>query len=152
MNRSARKLLTIVIMRGATLLVAGCGQPVEFDPATQYTPEALAQELIFRVKTLKRSSKSTPKNAQAKIASRLPEKKGKAAGSEATKREIATTIGDVVEETVEKFSLIKKTSSSETRKIVAGVVSKDKSLGEEDRKEILGELEPAAGSPTKESR
>lgn len=146
MNHSALKLWTIAIVTGATLVVVGCGQPVEFDPATEYTPEALAQELIFRVKTLKRSSKSSPKNAQAKIASRLPEKKGKAAGSETTKREIAGTIGDVVEETVEKFSLIKKTSSSEIRKIVADVVSKDKTLGEEDRRAILGELEPSAGS------
>ncbi|WP_422932010.1 hypothetical protein [Singulisphaera sp. PoT] len=127
-------LLTACLL---ALFSAGCGNTVEPDPASKYTPDSLAQVLIFRARDMTPSARKTPK-ATTKKAS--PEEQTKAATTQ-TKKAFAATIDDVVDETVEKFSLVPGMTKSEVFSKVRAKVSADASLSEPVKKNLLEALD-----------
>ena len=132
-----------------TLLVPGCAEGPQHSPETQYTAASLAQELAFRYNAL------TPSGRTAKRP-RRPEKKAvdskadeqsatKSQAKAATKKELAKTIDDVLDEIEAKIGLVKGMSRSEVVSKMIETLSNDSTLGQSDRELLSGKLKELGG-------
>ena len=123
------------------ILGAGCGsEQVEVDKAATYTPESLAQELIFRYRALKPDAKTATRGSVKKSAGAAVSKKS---APSATKKQASTTIDDVLEDIGSKIALIKGQSPTETAKKMSETIASDGSLGDSDKialTELVGRL------------
>ena len=92
----------MLLLAASVVLPSGCGESPKFNKDAEYTPESLAQELVFRYKALSPSGKTSKR-------ARRPEKKAvgtkadelsttKSQTKAATKKELAKTIDDVLDE------------------------------------------------------
>ena len=123
------------------LALLGCGDGgTAFDPATSYSPESLATELAFRYRSLDPDRRDVPKPRP----SRKPEAASKTAKAE-TKQAQATTLDELVRETLAKAGSIPGLSRSEAAGRIAEAVGKDPSVAEADRKVIVDRLRAEGG-------
>jgi hypothetical protein len=128
------------------VLGAGCGSgPTDFDKAANYTPEALAQELILRYRALnptQQTSAARPRKKKAGAgAPRAPI--SKKSTTRATKKSGPATIDDVLDDIEYKITLVKETSHDETTKKMIETILGDNSLPAADKKtltDLVGRL------------
>jgi hypothetical protein len=143
-GRSAIMFTTAaVVVLALPVLGAGCGSsPAEFDVAANYTPQALAEELILRYRALNPDAKTsrrgtTNKVSAAAIAAR--DKADRKAVTRTTKKRGPTTIDDVVEDIGYKMALIRETPRAKTAEQMIEAISSDSSLAPSDKK-VLSEM------------
>jgi hypothetical protein len=140
-------MLTVRAMVAVTLaaLGAGCGsESTEFDKATNYTPESLAQELIFRYRALRPEAQAV-KPRSTKKKSGPPDSSGikKSEFAPAKEKRAPATLDDVMEDIEHKVTLIKDTGRAETTKKMIETISSDPLLKDGDKKtltELVGRL------------
>ncbi len=116
----------------------GCSpEPMEHDQSANYTPESLAQELVFRYRSLQpdaQISKLPPRRKSTdKADSARPPVSKKSAEKKTAKKAVSTTIDDVIEDIESKISLIKGSSKVETTKKMIETISADRTLKDADR-------------------
>jgi hypothetical protein len=128
----------------ASLVVAfaalgpGCGPetPV-YDKAANYTPEALAEELILRYRALSPSAKTSTRTGSgsksASITRKNPEKK---IITKTTKNRAAPTIDDLLDDIKYKSTLITDSKPADTSQKMIATISGDKSLSESEKKTL----------------
>jgi hypothetical protein len=133
------------------VLTPGCGPAApEVDPAAQYTPESLAQELVFRYRALQPEarkstrrlslgSKSAKRTADLERARQAEKKGGDPAATK--KRTGPATLDDVLEDVDAKIDRIRATPRAATCRQMIEVISKDDSLTADDRKLLAEKLE-----------
>jgi hypothetical protein len=149
-SRNPRRPL-LAALTIATLLApsTGCEQPPAFDRAAESTPESLAQELAFRFNALSPSGKAARR-------SRRPEKKAvpskadelsttKSQSKAATKKELAKTVDDVLDEIAEKADRIKGMSRSAVYSGMIDSLARESTLREKDREMLAGKLREMSG-------
>jgi hypothetical protein len=136
-------------------LVPGCGPAaLDVDKSAQYTPESLAQELVFRYGALKpEARKSTrkigtrsksPDRTAALDRARQAEKKGGDAPA-TKKRSGPQTLDDVLEDIDSKIDKIRNTPRAETCQKMTEALSKETSLTNDDRKVLSAKLKEMGG-------
>jgi predicted RNase H-like nuclease len=138
---------SMVVVLVVAAVSQGCGPaPVEVDPATRYTPESLAQELIFRFQALNPSAKTSRRairvnpSAEKARAERLEravqaEKKG-GGGPGEKKRKGAPTIDDVIDDVDHKLNLLTGTSRSDACRKMIDAISGESSLTADEKKNL----------------
>ncbi len=145
MTTPVTKILTLVMI-SLCLLAQGCSETPAFDPSTQYTPESLAQELAFRARTVPLPTKAgaakqkSAVSVASKSASTKPDAKDARAASAQTKKALATTLDEVVQETVDKFSQVNGMAKADIAKKVAASIANDASLSQSLKDEIQENL------------
>jgi hypothetical protein len=129
------------------VLGAGCGRgPDEYDPAANYTPEAVAQELILRYRALSSDAKTSSRGPGRRMSAAAIAARDQAdhkAKTRTTKKRGPTTIDDVLEDIDSKIALVKGTSRAETTKKVIETIASDSSLSDGEKKnltELVGRL------------
>jgi hypothetical protein len=143
--------LTAVFGPAAVLLTlsAGCGGEPQFGRETQYTPESVAQELAFRFKALPVSGKTSTRVRRPRkqaVASKADEKSAvKSQAKAASKKPLARTADDLLDDAETKAGLVPGMHRVEALKKVREAVSRDRSLGETDRKTLVDRLDEMAG-------
>lgn len=131
------------------LFAPGCGETPNHSAETQYTAESLAQELAFRFNTLSPSGRTAKR-------SRRPEKQAvsskadelsptKSQAKAATKKELAKTIDDVLDEIQGKISLVKGMSRADVITKMIDALSKETTLSDSDRQMLAGKLKEMGG-------
>jgi hypothetical protein len=143
-GRSAIMFTTAAaVVLALPVLGAGCGSsPAEFDQTANYTPKALAEELIVRYRALNPDAKTSKSGTTNKISAAAVAARNKAdrkAITRTTKKRGPTTIDDVVEDIGYKMVLIRGTPRAETAKQMIETISSDSSLAPSDKK-VLSEL------------
>jgi hypothetical protein len=143
-GRSAVMFTTAaVVVLALPVLGAGCGsEPGEFDQAANYTPGALAEELILRYRALDSNAKTSKRGTANKISAAAIAARNKAdrkAVTRTTKKRGPITIDDVVEDIGYKMVLIRGTPRAETAKQMIETISSDNSLAPSDKK-VLSEM------------
>ncbi|MDR3632981.1 MAG: hypothetical protein P4L84_04040 [Isosphaeraceae bacterium] len=130
----ARWILVLV-----ALALAGCGESSQFDPATQYTAESLAQELSFRYRTLKPAARA----ASAKPAPLRKDRDAevKSLAEEATKKAPAATLDELLAEIADKATLIPGKSRPEVCKAMIDSLAQDKELNDSDKQLLSDKLQ-----------
>jgi hypothetical protein len=148
-SRRGAIMLTVAaaVVGTLSLIGAGCGSGTsEYDKAANYTPEAVAQELILRYRTLSPDGKTPTRGPRKKLSAAVIAARDKAdhkAITRTTKKRGPNTIDDVLDDLECKITLIKETSPAETTKKVIEVISGDRSLNEGEKKtltELAGRL------------
>ena len=129
-----RIIATAVVL----LSIVGCGGDVKFDPATSYSPESLAQEFVFRYKSI---DPAAPSAEPPTPSSDGPAQK-KAAGP-TTKKAPVSTVGGLLDESIEKASMIPGMTHAEARSKLADILAKDPAISESDKKIIADRLAAA---------
>jgi hypothetical protein len=148
----ARSALKMAVATAAALtlvsVVVGCGSgPADYDTAANYTAESLAQELILRYRALNPDGKTSKRGSGNRLSDETigaRNKVDKKALTRTTKKSGTTTIDDVLEDIDNKITLVTGTSRAETTKSMIEVISSDKSLAENEKKnlaELVGRLE-----------
>ncbi len=130
----AMATVTVVVM----LSFLGCGDEPQFDPATKYTPETLAQELVFRYKSLDKPGVAVPADKPEG-----PAEKGEAAarkGVDATKAAPANTLDGLLKDISLKAASIPGLSPAQASGKVAEIAVKDPAISEADKKIIAERL------------
>jgi hypothetical protein len=129
------------------VLGSGCGsEPAEFDKAASYTPEALAQELIFRYRALKPDAKTSIRNAGSRVSAAAAAARTKAekkAIDRTKKNSGTTTIDDLLDDIKSKITLIPGAAPPETIKKMIETISSDGSLSASEKKaltDLVGRL------------
>ena len=122
------------------LLGCGDGGPA-FDPSARYSPESLAGELVFRYRSLHPDRRDVPKPRPVRT---RPEAASKSARA-ATKEDQATTLDELVRETLTKAGSIPDLSRPDAVGRIAEAVAKDASVPEADRKRIIDRLRAEGG-------
>ncbi len=145
---------SMAVVLGVAAVSQGCGPaPVEVDPATRYTPESLAQELILRFQALNPSAKTSRRavrvnpDAEKTRAERLEhavqaEKKG-GGGPGEKKRKGAPTIDDVIDDVAHKLNLLSGTSRTDACRKMIEAISGESSLTANEKKtltDLIGRL------------
>jgi hypothetical protein len=143
-GRSAIMFTTAaVVVLALPVLGAGCGsEPAEFDQAANYTPKALAEELILRYRALNPDAKTSKRGAANKVSAAAIAARDKAdrkAVTRTTKKRGPTTIDDIVEDIGYKMALIRGTSRARTAEQMIETISSDNSLAPSDKK-VLSEM------------
>ena len=135
--------LVVAAVVAVTLPMVGTGcnsGTVEVDRAANYTPDSLADELIFRYRALSVAAKTaTYRGSDARS------KSGKGASAPAvskksvtrsTKKKGANTIDDVLEDIDSKIDLISGTPRVATKQQMVEKVSRDPSLRDTEKQEL----------------
>jgi hypothetical protein len=147
-GRSAIMLtMAAAVLVTLPVLGAGCGSgPDEFDKAANYTPEAVAQELMIRYRALRPDAKTSSRGPGRRMSAAAIAARDKAdhkSKTRTTKKRGPTTIDDVLEDIDDKIALVKGTSRAETTKKVIETISSDSSLPDGEKKtltELVGRL------------
>jgi hypothetical protein len=129
-----------IVMLAWTL--AGCGEVPQFDPATQYTAESLAEELSYRYRDLKPTLKAAPPKPVPPRKDRDAELKS--LSDEAGKKAPAATLDELLAEIDAKTRLVPGKSPPEVRKAMIEVLAKDNALKATDEELLKGKLEQLA--------
>jgi hypothetical protein len=139
---SAKPTLLVAV----AMLLGGCGleEPI-FDPATSYSPETLARDVISRFAKMSPSVKSAPARKPSGPVAKETAKGAKFKEMEATKTAEAPSLDALVEEASSKASLVSSMSRRDVLRKVAEIVAADKSLADGDRKILAERLEKAGG-------
>jgi predicted RNase H-like nuclease len=145
---------SMVVVLVVAAVATGCGPAlVDVDPATRYTAESLAQELIVRFQALNPSAKTSRRavrvnpSAEKARAERLEravsaEKKG-GGGPGEKKRKGAPTIDDVIDDVDHKLDLLSGTSRSDACRKMIEAISGESSLTADEKKtlsDLVGRL------------
>ncbi len=130
-------------------LVPGCGSEPTFDKSTQYTPEALAQELVFQTRALspeaRKAVKSRATPAKTKAApGYVPEPETKGESKAQTKQAQTEDLDSVLDDIERKARAITKIPAPEVFKKIADAVSKDTTLDAKDRDTLVERLNQMA--------
>ena len=147
----ARKVIILIAAAACALALPlfgmGCGsETAEYDKTANYTPEALAQELIFRYRALDADAKTSNRGTKKRMSATAIAARDKAdhkAKTRATKKRGPTTIDDVLDDIDHKITLIKGTSRAETTKKVIETIASDSSLPDREKTaltELVGRL------------
>ena len=131
--------LAVTFALALAMAPAGCGpEKPKFDAAAAYTPESLAQELAFRVRSMKPSAKAAPARKKAP-----GKEQGKSA--EAAKEAPDSTLDDVVEDAGRKLGLIEGISRDDALKATTAAVEADASLVPDDKRRLVERLGTLSG-------
>jgi predicted RNase H-like nuclease len=145
---------SMVVVLAVAAVGTGCGPAhVDVDPATRYTAESLAQELIVRFQALNPAAKTSRRAvrvnpaAEKTRAERLEravqaEKKG-GGGPGEKKRKGAPTIDDVIDDVDHKLDLLSGTSRSDACRKMIAAISAESSLTAGEKKtlsDLVGRL------------
>ena len=134
-----------------SLGLPGCGgsEPV-FDKATQYTPESLAQEFLFRYKGMNIKPKRAPapsKRNKGKLTPDQEEKLAKKTKEQSkTKKAATTSLEDLLEDMAKKAENVKDSTPSKVLRDMAAIVAKDNFVPDIDRKILAERIEGVASS------
>jgi hypothetical protein len=132
---SQRVLATATVTVAVVLGFVGCGGgDVQFDPSTKYSPQALAQELAFRYRSLDRSKPGGKPDGHATRGGAITK------GGAATKAAQADTFDGLLDDVIAKAATIPNMSPAEARRKVAEEAAKDPTFSEADRKAIADRL------------
>ena len=133
-------------MTAVLITTHGCGGGIEHAKETGYTPEALAQELAFRVNGLKSTSNSRAATAGAasKVAAPEDSARGGEAGKTAPEEQ---TVEDVVRDILNKAAEVEGMTATEARGRIVELVKADGSLPADRKAAALGALEAAPVAP-----
>jgi hypothetical protein len=138
--------LSIALVIALALPGPGCGGSPEFDKTAQYTPESLAQDLAFRFRALSPAAKITTKTRRrtpkktATFVSDDEKSQTKTKSKESTKKALAKTADDLLDEIDAKASLIKGVSRAEVFTKMSEAISRDNSLKESERQPLAERL------------
>ena len=141
-------LMSISVAPGS---LSGCGpsEPV-FDKATQYTPESLAQEFLFRYKGMNIKPKRAPapsKRNKGKLTAQQEEKLAtKSKEQTKTKKAGNATLEDLLEDIAKKAETVKNSTPSKVLREMAAIVSQDTFVPEVDKKILAERIEGFANS------
>ena len=127
----------IVVMALVVLTFLGCGEgPPQFDPATRYSPESLAKELVFQIHSLDPNAKGNV------VVEEVPDTRKTAATREpvTTKKGPATTLQALLDDIVEKAGSVPNSTRSQACKKVAEILAQEPSISEADKKTIADRL------------
>ena len=149
-NRMAAGKAALFLALSISILSPGCGPATpEVDKAAEYSPESLAQELVFRYRSLnpesrKSTRKSVRKSKSEKSIADLERtekasKKGQAAATTKA-RSAAPTIDDVLDDIGSKLDKIKGTPRAESCRQMTETITKDSSLTDLDKKLLSEKL------------
>lgn len=131
------------------LAISCAGEP-EFNRETRYTPQTVAQELVFRFKALPVAGKTSTKVRKARKSAPAPnaEEKGavKSQAKAAPKKQLARTVDDLLDDVEAKVGLITGMPRTEALKKVIEAVSVDRTLDPDDRKMLTTRLDEMAGN------
>jgi hypothetical protein len=149
---SLTMVATVTVLFLVAAFVPGCGPAShEVDRSAEYSAESLAQELVFRFRSLvpesRKSTRAVKARSKVKTVAELEtgEKlQKKASGGAVTKKRTGPpTIDDVLDDIDEKLSSLKGASRSESRRKMIDAISKDVSITAAERNtltELLGRL------------
>ncbi len=126
-------------------LASGCAEKSQVDPAARYTPEAVAQELVFRYQSLSADARVLQPRKKARIAEPLKGDELKKSGEAAKKEDPAKTAEEIVEQTGRTIRQVAPVDASTFCKKVADIVRKDGALTEKDRADLARRLDDLAG-------
>ncbi|WP_422926320.1 hypothetical protein [Singulisphaera sp. PoT] len=138
--------LTMAVVVSLLPWLPGCGgNDAEFSKETQYTPETLAQEFVFRYKSLpeRRSNREKSKaDALEKFKASVPDadEARKSAKAEASKKGSAPTLEGLVAEFSTKLGSIPSLPRPEASKQFLSALSKDSTVKPDDLKAITEQL------------
>jgi hypothetical protein len=126
----------------------GCGAPEPtFSPQAEYTPKALADELVYRYQTTRRSTEKAKAVASTKAAESIDDQVATKAADDASKADPNAVSADVlVKETLAKAGAIKSKSKAEAVREIVDQLKQQTGLNEPDRSELIRLLEAGAGS------
>jgi len=147
--RIAQRLAASLAIAAAIACAAagGCGSSAEFDKATQYSPETLAQELAFRYKALSPSAKAATKRRDVpnkkrgdvmKVSDEQSQVKSQAKA--AAKKAPAANVDEVLDEIDAKASKITGQARAEVFNKIADAIDKDASMEAADRQTLADKL------------
>lgn len=127
-----------------TVLWAGCTDEPTFDPATRLTPEAVAQDLLFRYQSLSAESKALTAKGGRK---REPMKGAELAksGESGKKAETPATADALLDDIVQTIRKVQGTPPREFCKKVAEAVRKDTTADPKGRDDLAKRLDEMAG-------
>ena len=153
MPRSHRMLASFAaafLVVAAGWLVPGCGSEPQYDRSTQYTPGALAQELVFQTRSLSPEARkavkdrSTPANKTKAAPGYIPEPETKGESKAQTKQAQTETLDSVLDDVERKARAITTIPAPEVFKQIAEAVSKDTTLDAKDRDTLVERLNQMA--------
>lgn len=143
--------MVLSLAMAVSIVNAGCGPgDPTFDKATQYTPESLAQEFLFRYKGMNIKPKrapAPPKRSKGTMTAEQQEKLAtKSKDQSKTKKQNSGTLDGLLEDIAMKAETVKDSTPSKVLKDVAAIVGKDTFVPEADRKILVERIEGVAGS------
>jgi hypothetical protein len=152
MSDPARQSTRIVFVAASVLALAwsGCGGGApEFAPETKYTPESIAQELIFRYRALGEGDQKITAAAGRGKASKAPSKernaeKVQAKSGEATKAAPVRTADSLLDEIAGKVRSLPTSPAADAFKKVADAVRADTTMTPAVRDGLTGRLDELA--------
>ncbi|WZO98498.1 hypothetical protein EP7_000078 [Isosphaeraceae bacterium EP7] len=152
MRDATRQLKRISCVAAAALALAwsGCGGgAADFAPETKYTPETIAQELVFRYRALGEGDQKLTaaagrgKNSRARSKERNAEKV-QAKSKEATKAAPVRTADSLLDEIASKVRSLPDAPAADSFKKVAAAVRADTTLTPAGRDNLAGRLDELA--------
>jgi hypothetical protein len=132
--------------------VPGCGSEPKFEASVDYTPNSLAEELVFRTKGLSPSARKAEKKRSAPARSKaapgfVPEPETKGQSKTQTKKAEVQTLDDVLDDIEGKARRIQSVPAAEVFRQMADAVSKDSTLDANDRDTLVKKLDEMAATP-----
>jgi hypothetical protein len=138
-----RALLTVL----TTVGFQGCGSPPEFSAELKHTPETLVTEFVARYQNLPTNRKGLKGSSGGATTERKvidSDEAGKSAKAEAaTKSEMlkeSETLESVVAALENRLGKVDGMSRAEAAKQAAGLIEKEPSIKDEDRKDVVERL------------
>jgi hypothetical protein len=136
--------LSGLIAVGFALSFLGCDDTPKFDPALQYSADTLAKEFVYEYGELKTDNGSA---VRSEVPKERPEAIAKEAakGAPTTKKAPASSLDELIAETIRKAGQINGTSKADVCKKVVEEVEKTSTIPDVDKKVIKEKLGSVAG-------
>jgi hypothetical protein len=145
--KSTLVTLPAILAAVVGLAAPGCGPEAPIhDPATRYTPESLAQELVFRFNALKPGAKALSKGGPVKK-DKEAEARAQTKSKEPTKQAADPTLDGLLAEIDAKARLVSGTTRPETLKKVSSLVAAHPSVTGADKRLLAEGMGRLADAP-----
>ena len=153
-SSSAVIIATVMLLSvtgSAMISLSGCGssEPV-FDKATEYTPESLASEFLFRYKGMNIKAKRAPapaKRNRGKLSPKQEEQLAtKSKEQTKTKKAATSTLEELLDDIAKKAETVKSSTPSQVLREMASFVAKSTQVPVAVRKILVERVEGVASS------